>query len=68
MEDGETSIALSPFTTQKSPTGSSDELVIRSFDKPIATFGSSPVQEESLSQDLDSEILEILGGGNGNRY
>jgi len=45
VEDGETS----------------NELVIRSVDKPIATFGSSPIQEESLSQDLDSEILEILG-------
>jgi TPR repeat protein len=61
VEDGETSIALSPFAAQKSSTGSSDELVIRSVDKPIATFGSSPIQEESLSQDLDSEILEILG-------
>jgi hypothetical protein len=59
-EDGETSIALSPFAAQKSSTESSDELVTRSGDELLATFGPAPIQEESLSQDLDSDILEML--------
>ena len=58
-EDGESSIALSPSVVQKSSTGSSDELVIRSVENPIAASDSARIQEESLSQDLDSEILEM---------
>jgi hypothetical protein len=59
VEDGESSIALSPSVVQKSSTESSDELVIRSVENPIATSDSARIQEKSLSQDIDSEFLEM---------